>query len=289
MLIITEGELRSTTKKLWRHLNYILDLKKFSDPIHLVTVITSKCNLRCEFCYVIDRERKHELDFIKLKHFISVIQPLSVEITGGEPTLYPYISEYIDFLHRNIIKIGMTTNGTHLHDIKEINLKKMDWIRVSINHYIEDDIEFTDTKYPEKLGYIYIKHKNSPPDLVFRLVEFMKTHRGKYLKVAVDVTDKSIKEFESVPYYNIIGQERFKTKHFKGICYMGWLKPIIEPDGRVYACVANKIKAITDIDNPKDLLNYRDIHMDCKECPFYDRNKFIDYILENYIEDEDFI
>lgn len=290
--------IRSGVWKLWRHLKNIQRMRTKPHPIEVVIVATSKCNLKCSFCYVGNRDRTNELDIDKLKHFIDVIKPLSVEITGGEPCLYSKINELIEFLYKKKIKIGMTSNGT-CYDLLGDNIKKLAWLRISINHFIDNNIPFKDPKFPRKYGYIYIKTKTGGPvNLLRELREFMKTHRGKYLKVAVDVTDESVVPFKSISEYNIIGQDRRKVKFYKGFCYMRYLKPIIEPDGLVYSCVSNvdpklRVKnvkhAITTIDEPEKLLEYNDIFMYCPRCEFWDRNELIDYIFKDYVEDEEFL
>ena len=127
----------------------------------------------------------------------------------------------------------------------------------------------------------------------------MDNHRGLYLRVIQDrnISDSSLKEFKPIPEKRIAVLKVF-TKHYKGKCYMGFLKPYLNSDGLVYSCWCNadsktrtrdKNKAITDIDHPSKLLIYRDIVMDCKHCIFWDRNEFINYINEKEIEDEDFL
>jgi len=300
-----KGELRSNIKKLWRHLSYILNIEKETRPISLSLHLTNKCNLNCDFCYLRNMDRTHELDYSKLRNFISVIKPKSVQLTGGEPCLYLYIKDLINFLGFNGIKIGMFTNGMYLRNIRN-HLWMLDWLRVSINSYIDNDEEFVDPSNPKKLGYCYIKHKNSPKDLKERLIRFMDNHRGSYLKVEIDrfshpqmlMTTDSPDLFMFHPKSKITVQEFSTPKDYKGKCYTGYLKPYLDGDGLVYPCwctvdpkirIRDKSKAITDIDHPSNLLIYQDIIMDCKRCVFQDRNEFINYIKEKKVEDEDFL
>lgn len=293
------GEIRSTIKKLWRHLPYILDIENETRPICLVIHLTNKCNLNCDFCYIKNSDRTQELDYDKLIKFIDVIKPKSVQLTGGEPCLYPKINELIMYLAVKDIEIGMFTNGVHLKNIKYYIL--LEWLRVSINYYIDTDIEFKDTQYTRKLGYVYVNHRHSPEDLKEKLVKFMENHQGQYLKVINDVFDttwRSKIRFKSIPLKRIEVQEKEPTKSYKGKCYMGFLKPYLNGDGLVYPCVStvdpetrrrDESKAITDIDHPYDLLHYHDINMDCEGCRFWDRNNFINYIKKEKVEDENFL
>ena len=291
------GEIRSNIKKLWRHLPYILNIKNKTRPISLSIHLTNKCNLDCGFCYIKNIDRTQELNYNKIITFINIIKPRSILLTGGEPCLYPSINNLIKFLILHEIKIGMFTNGIYLKNID--NIHWFDWIRVSINHYIDNNIEFKDPEYPKNLGYNYIKHKNSPNPLNLRkkLIIFMDNHRGLYLRIIKDRNEYYTSEFESIPEKRIIVLQEI-TKHYKGKCYMGFVKPYLNSDGSIYPCWCNvdpnikkrdKTKIITDINHPYDLLVYHNIVMDCRFCRFWDRNEFINYINKKEVEDEDFI
>ena len=290
-----KGELKSSIKKLWRHLPYILNMENKTRPISLSVHMTNKCNLDCSFCYIKNIDKNQELNYDKLITFLNIIKPKSVLLTGGEPCIYPLANNLIEFLFFNKIKIGMFTNGVYLKNI--VNLKWFDWIRVSINHYIDNNIEFKDQTNPKKLGYNYILHRNSPLELRKKLINFMDNHRGSYLRVIKDRSDYDISEFKSIPEKRIIALQEI-TKHYVGKCYMGFIKPYLNSDGLVYSCwctVDPKIKkrdttkVISDINHPYDLLVYQDIMMDCKYCRFWDRNEFINYINKKEVEDEDFL
>lgn len=292
-----EGEIRSNIKKLWRHLPYLLNIKNETRPINLSLHITNKCNLNCDFCYIKNMDRAHELDYDKLINFISIIKPKSVQLTGGEPCLYPQINDLIRYLASYNIKIGMFTNGCYLKKV-EHQLLYFDWVRVSINYYIDNSIEFKSPMHPKRLGYSYVKHKNSPENLEEKLVKFMDNHRSSYLKVVKDIFDPTPIQFESIPEKKITVLKIETTKHYKGKCYMGFIKPYLNGDGLIYPCIStvnpntrirDKNKAITDIEHPYDLLTYHDMIMDCEHCRFWDRNEFINYINEKEIEDEDFL
>jgi len=297
-----KGEIKSNTKKLWRHLPYILDMEKNPRPICLVLHVTSKCNLDCDFCYIKNRDRNQELDYDKLIKFIDVIKPKSVQLTGGEPCLYPYINTLIMYLQSHNIKIGMLTNGEYLKYVTA-RLKYLDWLRISINSYIDTDKKFSDPREPEKLGYIYIHHSKSPHswELRKKLAKFIANHRGSYLKVVQDVFNPPVNTILGYMDERIKIQKFRLPQHYKGKCYMGFLKPYLNADGLVYRCnslvdpklrIRDKTKAVSNIDRPQDLLTYHlfgDEIMNCERCGLWDRNEFINYIKEKEVEDEDFL
>ncbi len=300
-----KGEIKSNIKKLWIHLPYILNIENETRPISLVVHLTSICNLDCNFCYIKNRDKVQELDYDKLINFIDVIKPKSVELTGGEPCLYYDIDRLIIYLSKNNIKIGMYTNGYYLKYMTYF-LHNFDWLRISINSYIDNNKIFTDPIIPDKLGYIYIKYKNSPKDLRKRLIKFMKNHRGLYLRIVQDVfgspylinINLMIDYFMFYPESRTIIQKAQSTKSYNGKCYMGFLKPYLNADGLVYPCIntvdpktkiRDKTKSITNINNPYELLKFKDIIMNCENCGLWEKNEFINYINEKEIEDEDFL
>jgi len=284
-------------------LPYILNIENETRPISLVIHLTNKCNLSCDFCYIKNRDKMQELDYDKLINFIDVIKPKSVELTGGEPCLYPNIDKLIYHLLDNNIKIGIYTNGTRLWNY---SIGLLNWLRISINFYIDNNKIFTDPIIPDKLGYIYIKHNNSPKDLRKKLIKFMKNHRGLYLRIVQDVfgspylinINLMIDYFMFYPESRIIIQKPQSTKFYKGKCYMGFLKPYLNADGLVYPCIntvdpktkiRDKTKSITNINHPYELLKFKDIIMNCENCGLWEKNEFINYINEKKIEDENFL
>jgi MoaA/NifB/PqqE/SkfB family radical SAM enzyme len=170
-LVIDLSKIRSNLKKLYRHLDNILNMRfGKSQPISLVIDLTGKCDWNCKFCYIKNRDKTIELDYKKLINFIDVVKPLSVELTGGEPCLYSKINELVLYLFSRRIKIGFFTNGQQFWRLHYPNV--LSWVRVSINKYIDENKEFTDPPYPKKIGYSYIVHENSPHDWKDRISKF---------------------------------------------------------------------------------------------------------------------
>lgn len=79
--------------------------------------IGRRCNLACAFCYY------HHLGNLRLQGwknldslYIEIRNGISrgndrVEITGGEPSLHPYLGKIVSYLKRNNIKCCIITNG----------------------------------------------------------------------------------------------------------------------------------------------------------------------------------
>jgi radical SAM protein with 4Fe4S-binding SPASM domain len=73
------------------------------------------CNFRCSYCYVEEQtERNNELSRDEIKDAIRQAKELGARkiiILGGEPSIYPHLTEMIDFLDREALEIEMFTNG----------------------------------------------------------------------------------------------------------------------------------------------------------------------------------
>ena len=87
--------------------------------------LTRKCNLRCNFCYA--KKTKYvetaTLKYENLKNIIDFCNDAKVKFivfTGGEPTLYPYLLEALQYIKNKENKMLPTiaTNGIKLEDLQ---------------------------------------------------------------------------------------------------------------------------------------------------------------------------
>lgn len=298
-------QLSSNISKLFRHIDKIKQIKERPQVINVVLTLTSNCTQNCPFCYV-SKRKKGTLELEDIKNFIACVMPLSVDISGGEPTIVPYINELIYWLDEWNIKIGLITNGSRLENLEAEAIKKLSWLRVSINNYIDGFSKIYIPEIPEnvKFGGQYIYHFGSPkPDkLKYKLDYFWEQNpRFEYIRVVEDVTsDLPIPE-EFLKYNNgkYIIEHKIPRKEYRGICRLGYLKPVIEPDGAVFSCAGNvdpieRHKSTDDgyigtIKEPEKLLKYKDIWVNCEYCSSQDKINFIEQILKDKVEHEEFI
>jgi len=127
----------STGAKYIHHPQMIESLRNgIGRPQSLQVALSNKCNLKCVFCSVAERELKQEWDYEEL---ISVIHKFllcgigTIEFSGGgEPTLYPYFEELTTYCTIIGLHIGLITNGINLKNISYEILSKFDWIRISM-------------------------------------------------------------------------------------------------------------------------------------------------------------
>lgn len=290
--------LQTSAKKLLRHTKHLLS-GRYS-PITAVFMVTSRCNLKCPFCYVINRKREDELDLEDIKRFVEVTRPKGVEISGGEPCLYPHLKELIDWLYKKNIDVGMFSNGTLIHLQPESTLKKLEWLRISSNFIIDNEIPFKAPKYPDFLGYSYVYHEGCKLTKE-KLENFVNTHRGKYFKINLNVLNPiPIPEEEIVPIttMNVVVQKTLNKKRYDGYCHMALLKPNIEPDGKIYACPCLQNKSlrkkepgtsIGHVKKPKEYLANGEPIKKCFNCRLTEHNKFVEYIRKEKTLHENFL
>jgi len=88
------------------------------------------CNLRCYFCYFIDKikDNNHpEHKFMSIKKAKKIMDILrfeygntAVDIQGGEPTIYPHIYELIEYCNSINLEPTLITNGIVLEDEEKV-------------------------------------------------------------------------------------------------------------------------------------------------------------------------
>jgi len=82
--------------------------------------LTQECNLRCSWCYA--REQGYQsiqMDrtlLFELIDFCKEADVFKIVFLGGEPTLYPFLTEAISYAKRQNIRTEITTNGLMLKD-----------------------------------------------------------------------------------------------------------------------------------------------------------------------------
>lgn len=106
--------------------------------------ITDFCNLRCRHCYQEIFDQRNDLSYADLiKIIYNIVEflnrenfdSLSINLTGGEPLLFPYLNFLLEELDRiEIVKeINIITNGTVMPDkIIKRGYKKLKRLKISL-------------------------------------------------------------------------------------------------------------------------------------------------------------
>ena len=109
-------------------------------------IFTAGCNLRCQFCYVphlVLPERIKEIKPIPKEEVFSFLKERkgfleAVAISGGEPTIYPELPEFIKKIKKLGYLIELETNGTNFELLKKlVNEGLIDYVATDIKHDFE--------------------------------------------------------------------------------------------------------------------------------------------------------
>lgn len=153
-------------KVLW-HLEEINQLKNTGftkAPVNVEIDLTNRCNHGCSWCHFAYTHTKGLLansqkpigyvdtgdvfDFYLLLDVIQQLSEIGVKsITwtgGGEPTLYPFIKEIINYTDSLGIDQGIYTNGSFINEeLADILKAKITFVYVSLDEYTREDFKLS--------------------------------------------------------------------------------------------------------------------------------------------------
>lgn len=99
----------------------------------LQVFITTRCNLRCPECFVLDELGNREMSLAQYKAIVLKYadQIEKILLSGGEPTLHRNIREIIEFNHSLGKRTTIYSNGARLDRLRGIPLEGLS-VRVSV-------------------------------------------------------------------------------------------------------------------------------------------------------------
>ena len=164
---------------------------------------TSFCGASCPFCIAKNTKQKQYVDLGKLEECLKRLRDENlvrgVSFTGGEPfTEIKLLNDIINLVFKtfgNSTEISVTTNGTNLHRMHEIEmLSYLDALHISRHHY-DDQInaELFGIRVPTKEELSEILHSVSYKDLFVLNCMLLKDYIGtqddvhKFLDFAIEV------------------------------------------------------------------------------------------------------
>ena len=240
----------STGLKIIHHPEVIKKLQQYGmgTPISAQLAPTAMCNLRCSFCSNAKRTLNEYLDPKDVMEILSELKHLglkTLEITGGgDPTMYGYINDIIEYAHKIGLQQGFITNGILLKKrVSQKNIDRLSWLRISMNclDYV-DNIDIPDFK--GTLGFSYVMNdKTAESDVLYRLDNAVIKYNPKYVRIVPNclatpeqqkINNKIYSEKVArwgKPYF-------YQVKEFNqpDHCYWCYFKPFILHDGYVYPC-----------------------------------------------------
>ena len=225
-------------------------------PYHVQISLTNKCNLDCGFCSCSDRDKGMELHIEKAKSIMYQFQlwgAQSLTITGGgEPMLHPQFGEFVDFVKKLGISMGLVTNGMAFDHIDSSVLSNLVWCRVSVSD--ESDLAVLLPKVEKAVvsepvvdwAYSYVGTADLDQGKAMEVVEHANKLGMKHVRLVTDILDEgipllmsrlkgSVKE-AGIDDSRVIYQDR-KT-YTRGVkrCLISLVKPIVGTDGEIYPC-----------------------------------------------------
>ena len=312
----TDFQISGNIIKLFHHKEFVEQRKR---PISCQFILTNRCNLKCEFCCNKHRDQSLIMDTKTARKALEDLKQLGckgVEFTGGsEPTMH---KDFYSILEK-CLELGMTpslvTNGVLLSEIPRELLKRLDWLRISINasreHYkavhgydfydkVMEGIKYISDLPISNKGVSYIFYNKTTFDDVQKLIDELQGFNLDYFRFSLDVfnnpkiTSMNIKpEFESKNIKIIYHCDRDTRVPNK--CRIFYYKPVLDCSGLIYPCCTNQHKEILPLGKVKDLLKIwedKNIELDtskCVYCIYGEANDLIVNLEENKLKNLNFI
>jgi len=251
-----EQSYTSTGEKLLYHKDAIDDLRnKRNHPIVLHIMPTEICNLKCVFCSVAQRGNEgkifQDLTLEQIKTVVDKFKRMGLKAVilsgGGDPTLYKYINELLEYLKSEGLEIGMITNGIALErNVRNIN--HLSWIRISANAFdYVDDIKIPRLDSKTTLGFSYIWNPLTSGKIIekirnkvreqsdFNPVEYVRMLPDCNLETsALEQAHKELRRITmelGAPFFH-----QYKIHKTPKECHLGRVHPVFYTDGYIYPC-----------------------------------------------------
>lgn len=226
-------------------------------PLHVQLIPINKCNLKCSFCSCSKDDRSGEMNRHQASKILQILRHCKTEgvtITGGgEPLLWEPLNDLIPYMHASSIKIGLVTNGLLLSRQDTDTLNRLTWCRISQGDAREEWSErffgrlSGVIKYAGRVGWAfsYVVSQNPDIDKIKRFIRFADDHNFTHVRLVADLlcTDKipmdivrnELSDFMQDIKTPVIFQDRKKPEKGEN-CRVCYLRPVIAPDMKVYAC-----------------------------------------------------
>jgi radical SAM protein with 4Fe4S-binding SPASM domain len=112
---------RASLQEIEPHLLPTLEVREgfhLETPVLIWMELTRRCNLKCEHCFIDGGEaRENELpasEVYRLLDEFAAMGVWGVSFTGGEPTLHPEFSNFVNYARKINLLVGIATNGMFL-------------------------------------------------------------------------------------------------------------------------------------------------------------------------------
>lgn len=268
MLINNLDQYTSTGAKYFKHPEMINSLRNgIGRPQSLQVALTNRCNLKCVFCSVAERELKQEWNYLELCKAIQSFKKVGIHTIefsgGGEPTIHPEFNAITQFSKGLGLQLGLITNGLRLNEIPDHIIKSYNWIRISMVALDYQEMIDLPDKFPDNvtIGMSYVvgqkeyqgkrTYWENDFEQLKKIGEYAKRYNVKFIRIVPECFADSYEMNILHEYYQSICNElgppfMFQPKRQKQAehCWMDAVKPWLHVDGYVYPC--NSISLNTD-------------------------------------------
>jgi len=265
----------STGKKYARHPDMIQAIRDGKGrPVSLQVSPTNKCQIRCQFCSIDERDLSLEWELEALKEMITIFYKLGIKTVefsgGGDPTAYKKLPEIIAFCKGLDLKLGLITNGIILDRLPRETLESFVWIRISMVTLDYRGSIKIPQPWPKNtvLGMSYVvgqidytgegrKYTKNDYEGLLKVREYAREYNADYVRVVHECltgNEEKIKEIHEkwIPIVKELGSPLFfqepKWQEQAHQCWIDAVKPWIHSDGYLYPCNSVSINASANRD-----------------------------------------
>ncbi len=205
-------------------------------PGHLCcTVFTGGCNFKCPFCQNSDLVKMQNLREINQDEIFSYLSKRkgvidSLCISGGEPTIYPDLEQFIVKIKSLGFLVKLDTNGTNYEMLKRL-------IEKNLVDYVAMDIKNSLSSYGETAGTNFVDLEN-----IKKNVELLKRNLVDY-----EFRTTLVKQFHSTSTITemanwLDGAKRIFLQHFvdNGTCLQKGLNEVEKQDAEKFLDILKK-------------------------------------------------
>ncbi len=228
-------------------------------PRHIQLNPINACTQNCSWCSCSNRDKTLEMGFVKILNLMIKFKKLgtkSVTITGGgEPLIHPKINDILHGIYNLGIDIGLVTNADLIYKLKEDDLKRIIWMRISLGdgRKINDDYWASLSKVVKRgsnidYSFSYVIASEKPDyNLIKEMIDFTNKNGFTHIRMVNDIfnadklgdTMKKLREKlkkEGVDDSKVIYQDRGTWTNGVKNCWISLLKPVVTADGKLGAC-----------------------------------------------------
>ncbi|HWB19843.1 MAG TPA: GTP 3',8-cyclase MoaA [Phycisphaerales bacterium] len=219
--------------------------------------LTDRCNFRCVYCMDPDFRYMPKTQLLKLDEYVRVIRLAcslgirKIRLTGGEPTLYPQLTQLIELLAPlDIPDLALTTNGSLLDRMPLERWRAAGLHRITLS---------LDSLRPDRVAAI--TRAAVPPDHVIRAIQLARSAGFAPIKVNAvimrGVNDDELCEFAD---FAIEHQIQIRFIEFMPLdSSHAWSRDLVVSADEMLATLRTRHELIpvTDDDPSSTSLNFR--------------------------------